>query len=262
MELALSIAKSGLEAQHQNLEVISHNLANISTTGFKRSRASFQDLPYLVLKQPGTPTSADTNSPNGLLIGTGTKMIGNSKIYSDGTPIKTDAPLDIQIQGRGFFEVQLPNGSGMAYTRAGHFTLNESGQVTDEKGHILQPVITIPQGTSNISISEDGIVSGVAAGASVSSQIGQIQIADFINPDGLQPIGDNLYLPSISSGTVVLGTPTTNGYGTLHQGFLEGSNVNVVEEMVNLIEAQRGFEVTSKAVSAVDNMMQDLNRET
>lgn len=262
MDLALAIAKSGLEAQHENIEVISNNLANISTTAFKKSRASYQDLPYEIIKQPGSPNSQQTNSPGGLVVGTGTKMVGNAKIYADGSPIQTGQPLDIQIKGRGFFQVQLPGGSATAYTRAGHFTQNEQGQITDEAGNVVQPPITIPQGTTAISISVDGIVNGVAPGTTTSSQIGQFQLADFINPDGLEPIGGNLYLSTTSSGSAVLGTPSQNGYGELHQGFLEGSNVNVVEEMVNLIEAQRGFEVTSKAVSAVDNMMQYLNRES
>jgi flagellar basal-body rod protein FlgG len=261
MDLALTIAKSGLEAQHENIEVISNNLANISTTAFKRSIASFTDLPYEVIQQPGAPTTQDTNSPNGLVIGTGTKMVGNAKVYSDGVPIKTDQALDVQIKGRGFLEVQLPNSGGMAYTRTGSLALNSQGQITDQNGNVVQPAITVPQGTSQVTISTDGIVTGIAPGASLPTQLGQMQLADFMNPDGLEPIGNNLYLSSQSSGTAVLGTPAQNGYGQLNQGFLEGSNVNVVEEMVNLIEAQRGFEVTSKAVSAVDNMMQDLSRQ-
>lgn len=262
MDLALSIAKSGLEAQHENLEIISNNLANASTTAFKKSRAEFQDLPYSVIKQPGSPTSGETTGPNGVVMGTGTKLVGNSKIYTDGSIVQTNRPLDIAIQGRGFIQVQMPNGAGMAYTRAGSLQMNEQGQLTLPNGYIVQPPITLPSQFSNLSISQDGIVSATTAGSATSQQLGQLQLADFINPDGLQPIGENMYVATASSGTETLGNPGSQGYGSTHQNALEGSNVNVVEEMVSLIEAQRAFEVTSKAVSAVDSMMENLNRTT
>lgn len=262
MDLALAIAKSGLEAQHENLEIISNNLANAGTTSFKKSRASFEDLPYDVIKQAGSPTSQETNSPGGLVMGTGTKLVGNSKIFKDGDPVATGRDLDVAIKGRGFLQVQLPNGGGFAYSRAGALQRNETGQVVDEHGYVVQPAISIPAGTTNLGISPNGIVTALLPGASTISQIGQMQLADFMNPDGLQPVGGNLYQETISSGTAILGTPQANGLGELQQKALEGSNVNVVEEMVNLIEAQRGFEVTSKAVSAVDSMMQTLSRQT
>lgn len=262
MDLALAIARSGLEAQHENIEIISNNLANANTTAFKKSRASFEDLPYVVEKQPGSPTSQETNSVSGFLMGTGTKIVGNAKVYSDGSLIQTHKPTDIAIQGRGFLQVQLPNGAGNAYTRAGALTTDESGQLTTNNGYVIQPPITIPQNSVYLNIDEGGAVSVVTSGSTSAQQIGQLQLADFINPDGLEPIGGNLYLETASSGANTLGNPNQNGYGKIFQNALESSNVNVVEEMVNLIEAQRAFEVTSKAVSAVDSMMQTLSART
>lgn len=261
MDMALLIAKSGLDAHHKNIEVISNNLANTNTTGFKKNRAEFRDLPYQVIDDAGVPVTQDINSPSGLVIGTGTKMSNNKKIFTDGAPIQTGNAMDIMVGGRGFLQVQTTNGN-FAYTRDGRMQVNEVGQITTSSGFVLQPPITIPQGTQNISISKDGIVSGQMAGSSTPQQIGQIQLADFINPDGLIPLGDNLYQETTASGAAVLGNAMNNGLGTINQGFYEASNVNVVEEMVNLIEAQRAFEVTSKAVSAVDNMLQQLSRET
>lgn len=265
MDLALAIAKSGLEAQHENIEIISNNLANANTTAFKRSRAAFEDLPYDVVRQPGSPTSQETNSPTGLVMGTGVKLIGNSKIYKDGEPISTSRNLDVAIRGRGFLQVQLPNGGGYAYTRAGALDVNATGQIVDAHGYVIQPAMTIAQGSRNITISGEGVVEATLPGASTATQVGQMQLADFINPDGLEPMGGNLYRETLSSGTATLANPSLNGatgYGEIRQMALEGSNVNVVEEMVNLIEAQRAFEVTSKAVSAVDGMMQNLTRQT
>ncbi len=262
MDLALTIAKSGLEAQHENIEIISNNLANANTTAYKRSRATFEDLPYAIIKQPGSPTSQDVNSPAGLVMGTGTRLVGNNKVYQDGAPVVTNKWSDIRIAGRGFLQVQLPNGGSFAYTRAGSLQRNDSGQLVDTNGYIVQPPITIPEGAQEINISEDGLVNAKLPGAATATQIGQIQLADFLNPDGLQPIGQNLYLETVTSGSPLLGVPENTGFGSIAQGQLEGSNVNVVEEMVNLIEAQRAFEVTSKAVSAVDNMMQNLTRQT
>lgn len=260
MDQALTIARSGLEAQHKHIEIISNNLANANTTAFKRNRAEFTDLPYQIIQQPGAPIVEGDNAISGLVQGTGTKLAGNKKIFQDGTQIQTNNALDLQIVGRGFFQVQMPNGSQMAYTRAGNFTLNQQMQLTTQDGYVVQPPLTIPQGYTNISISEDGIVSATVSGT--ITQVGQLQTADFLNTDGLQPIGDNLYLETLSSGAAVLGTPTQNSYGKLLQGSLEGSNVNVVQEMVDLIEAQRAFEVTSKAVSTVDSMLSNLTRTT
>ena len=262
MDLALAIAKSGLEAQHKNIEVISNNLANASTNGYKKSRAVFEDLPYDTVKQPGSATTQDTDSPTGLVMGTGTKLIGNMKVFLDGPPIQTGRPFDVAINGRGFIQVQMPNGGGFAYTRAGSLSPNSQGQLTLPNGYVVQPPITLPQGYQNFTISQDGIVTVTTGTSSIPQQLGQLQLADFPNIDGLQPIGGNLYLETNSSGTAILGNPANNGLGSLTQNAIEGSNVNVVEEMVNLIEAQRCFEITSKSVSAVDEMMQYLSKGT
>lgn len=261
MDMALLIAKSGLDAHHKNIEVISNNLANANTTAFKRNRAQFEDLPYQVVTQAGTPITQNINSPGGLVVGTGTKLSNNKKIFSDGSLIQTDNALDVAIKGRGFLKLQLPNGT-FAFTRDGNLQLNDQGQITLSNGYIVQPPIQVPEGTQNISISKDGIVSIIAGDTNEPQQIGQLELSDFVNTDGLQPIGENLYLATISSGNETTGIPMNNGMGSISQGTLEGSNVNVVEEMVNLIEAQRAFEVTSKAVSAVDSMLQNLSRET
>lgn len=258
MDLALSIARSGLEAQHKNLEIISNNLANAATDGYKKSRAVFEDLPYEVLQQPGSPTSQDTNSPSGLILGTGTKLVGNMKVYINGPQTLTGRDKDVAINGRGFFEVQLPDGGGNAYTRAGHFTTNSQGQLTLPNGYVVQPPITLPPGYQNLTISQDGVVTVTTGTSNIPQQLGQLQLADFPNVEGLQPIGENLYVETQSSGSPTLGNPANNGLGRLAQNSIEGSNVNVVEEMVNLIEAQRSFEITSKSVTAVDQMMQYL----
>lgn len=260
MDLALAVARSGLQAQHQNLEIISNNLANSNTAGYKKTRGVFEDLPYQMMQPPGSPTSQETNTSSGFVMGTGTRVIDNAKNYSDGSLLETNVDKDFALQGRGFFQVQLPGGSGFAYTRDGHFTLNEQGQLTMQNGYVLQPPITLPQGYSQLTVSTDGIVTVLLPGAQQPSQVGQLQLADFVNEDALQPIGNGLYLETVGSGAATLGNPASNGLAKVYNNMLEGSNVNVVEEMVNLIEAQRAFEVTSKAVSAVDNMMQNLDR--
>jgi flagellar basal-body rod protein FlgG len=260
MDSALMIARSGLDAHHKNLEVISNNIANANTTAFKKNRAEFTDLPYDVIQQPGSAIIESANTTSGIVLGTGVKISDNKKIFTDGSQIQTDNPLDIAIKGRGFLQVQLPNGGEFAYTRSGSLKLNEQGQLSMPNGYVVQPVVTIPPGTTRINISQDGIVSILANGSSTEQQIGQLQLADFLNPDGLQPIGDNLYRSTIASGTPTLGTPSLESYGALVQGALEGSNVNIVEEMVNLIEAQRAFEVTSKAVTAADKMLETIDR--
>ncbi len=261
MDMALWTARSGLAANHENLAIISNNLANANTAGFKKNRPEFEDLVYQIQREPGSPTSSETNSPNGIVLGTGVRIADNKKIFTDGSPMQTDNALDLSISGRGFFQVQIPGQSDMAYTRAGSFQLNETGQLVTSSGYIVQPPITIPAGTQKISVSKDGIVSATLAG-NTQEQVGQIELNDFINPSGLLAIGDNLYLKTVSSGTPTQGTPSLEGYGALSQGTLESSNVNVVEEMVNLIEAQRTFEMNSKAVAACDNMLHNLIAET
>jgi flagellar basal-body rod protein FlgG len=263
MDLALAIARSGLEAHHKSIEVISNNLANASTTAFKKNRAEFVDLPYQVEQLPGSSTSQDTSTVSGLMVGTGVKMTNNKKVFLEGSFMQTSQPLDVAIHGRGFFQIQLPNGSDFAYTRSGNFQMNAQGQIVTTEGYVVQPAISLPTtGVTDVQISGDGKVTVSIAGSSTPTQVGQLNVTDFVNPDGLQPIGDNMYLASESSGTGTSSTPGQNGIGLIKQGTLESSNVNVVEEMVNLIEAQRAFEVTSKAVSAIDNMMQHLNQET
>lgn len=261
MDLALWTAKSGLEAHHQNIAIISNNLANANTTGFKKNRPEFSDLAYQVSTQPGSATTESTNSPSGLVVGTGVKLSDNKKIFTDGSLVQTDNALDVSISGRGFLQIQIPNESTLAYTRAGSLQVNETGQLVLPNGYLLEPPITIPQGAQKISISEDGVVSVMTPGNTAPEQIGTIQLSDFINPGGLQPIGDNLYKETVASGNPTTGNPAADGFGRLQQGTLESSNVNIVEEMVNLIEAQRSFEVTSKAVSAIDSMLQNLTRE-
>ena len=259
MDSVLWTAKTGLEAHHTAIGIISNNLANGNTVGFKKNRPEFEDLTYQVVTQPGSPTSSVSNSPSGIVIGTGVRLADNKKIFSEGSQIGTDNPLDLAIVGRGFLQIQIPNQSDYAYSRAGSLQLNETGQLVLPNGYLLDPPITIPEGTKKISISPDGIVS--VTNDTATSQLGQIQLFDFINQAGLEPVGENLYKQTVASGVPTTGTPGLNGFGKLRQGALESSNVNIVEEMVNLIEAQRSFEITSKAVSAIDNMMQHLSRD-
>jgi flagellar basal-body rod protein FlgG len=261
MDLALWIAKSGLEAHHKNIGIISNNLANANTTGFKKNRPEFEDLPYQIITQPGSATSETTNSASGVVLGTGVKLADNKKIFSQGNQIQTDGSLDISIEGRGFLQVQIPNETDLAYTRAGALEVNDQGQVILPNGYIIQPPIVIPPNVQKIHISDDGVVSVTIAG-NVTEDIGQIQLADFINPAGLLPVGTNLYKQTVASGTPTVSNPDIDGYGKVKQGTLESSNVNIVEEMVNLIEAQRTFEVTSKAVSAIDSMLQNITERT
>jgi len=250
MDLALWTAKSGLEAHHKNIAIISHNLANANTTAFKKSRPEFEDLATEI-----------TNSPTGIVLGTGVKLADNKKMFTEGGLIQTDNALDVAINGRGFIQVQVPNQTELAYTRAGTLQLNEQGQIVLPNGYIIEPAITVPQGAQKIEISDDGVVSVTIAGNSAPEEVGSIELVDFINPAGLLPVGENLYKETIASGTPTVGKPANDGFGKLQQGALEASNVNIVEEMVNLIEAQRSFEVTSKAISAIDNMLQNLDRE-
>jgi flagellar basal-body rod protein FlgG len=261
MDSALWTAKSGLEAHHKNIAIISNNLANANTIGFKKNRPEFADLAYQIIIQPGSATTETTNSPSGIVVGSGVKLADNKKIFTEGSLVQTDNSLDISINGRGFLQIQIPNQSDYAYTRAGSLQVNEEGQLVLPNGYLLEPTITVPQGAQKISISEDGVVSVMVMGSTTPEQIGTIQLSDFINPAGLQPIGENLYKETVASGNATTGNPANDGFGKLQQGALESSNVNIVEEMVNLIEAQRSFEVTSKAVSAIDNMLQNLTRE-
>lgn len=254
---ALSTAKTGLEAQQAQLDVTSNNLANVSTNGFKRSNAVFQDLLYQNERQPGALSSAQTNLPSGLQMGTGVRVMATERLHTQGGLEQTGNSKDVAINGNGFFAVQMPDGT-TAYTRDGAFQIDQNGQLTTALGYPIDPTITIPADATSFSIGVDGTVSVTQAGNSAAQQIGQIQLSMFINPTGLQSIGDNLYLETDSSGARNDSQPGLNGAGNLRQNFLEKSNVNVVQEMVDMIETQRSYEINSKAVSTADQMLSKL----
>ncbi len=258
MTSPLWIAKTGLEAQQLRMAVISNNLANVNTTGFKRSRAVFQDLLYQNVRQVGAQSSQNTELPSGLSLGTGVKAVATEKIHTQGNLVNTGKSLDLAIQGRGFFQILQPDGT-VAYTRNGEFQIDDQGQVVTAAGHPLQPAITVPQNTISLTIGADGTVSALVAGSATPTQVGSIQLADFINPAGLQPIGNNLLVETAASGAPQTGTPGLNGLGSVEQGMLESSNVNVVEELVNMIETQRAYEMNSKAIATADEMLRYVN---
>lgn len=254
MNPALWVAKTGLDAQQTRMAVISNNLANVNTTGFKRGRAVFEDLLYQNVRQVGSQSSQDTLLPSGLMLGTGVRTVATEKLHTQGNVIQTGNSLDLAVDGRGFFQILLPDGA-VAYTRDGSFQLNAQGQIVTASGYVLQPGITIPASTRSVSVGGDGTVSVVTAGSATPTQVGTLQLADFINPAGLQPIGKNLYLETAASGSSQPGTPGLSGLGTLAQGSVESSNVNVVEELVNMIETQRAYEMNSKAIQTTDQML-------
>jgi flagellar basal-body rod protein FlgG len=255
MNSALWAAKTGLDAQQTRMTVISHNLANVGTNGFKKDRAVFEDLLYQNVKQVGAATSQDTVAPTGLNLGTGVRVVATEKNYTQGGLNNTGNALDVAVNGRGFFQVLMPDGS-FAYTRDGSFKMSAEGELVTSSGYKVQPGITIPSGAQSISIGTDGVVSAQVAGQSAPTQIGTLQLTDFVNPAGLQPRGENLLSESAASGPAQTSTPGLNGLGTLQAGFLEGSNVNVVEELVSMIETQRAYEMNSKAISTSDQMLQ------
>lgn len=252
---ALRIAKTGLDAQQTRMAVISNNLANANTTGFKAGRPVFEDLLYQNVRQVGAQSAQDSQLPTGLSLGTGVRTVATEKLFTQGSTVETGNSLHMAIQGRGFFQVLMPDGS-QAYTRDGSFHTDAQGQMVTANGYALQPAITIPDNAQSVTIGQDGVVSVTTPGNSTPTQVGTVQLADFINPSGLQPIGQNLFLESASSGSAQSGTPGLNGVGSLAQGSIESSNVNVVEELVNMIEAQRTYEMNSKAISTMDNMLQ------
>lgn len=258
MTASLWIAKTGLDAQQTRMSVISNNLSNASTTGFKQSRAQFEDLLYQNVRQTGGQTSQNTQLPSGLMLGTGVRIVSTAKVFTQGNLTQTGNNLDLAVNGRGFFQVQLPDGTA-AYTRDGSFQINSEGQIVTSNGYLLQPEITIPANTQTITIGTDGTVSVKAANESAATQVGTIQLTDFINPAGLQAIGGNLFLESTASGSPQTGEPASNGMGSVVQGSLETSNVNVVEELVDMIETQRTYEMNSKAISTTDEMLQYVN---
>jgi flagellar basal-body rod protein FlgG len=254
---SLWVAKTGLEAQQMRMSVVSNNLANVNTTGFKRGRAIFEDLLYQNVLQVGGSTSQQTESPTGLNLGTGVRVVATDKQFSQGNIINTNNPFDIAIQGRGFFEILLPDG-GQAYTRDGTFQINADGELVTSSGYTLQPSVTIPTSAQAVTIGVDGTVSVVVPGQSDPIQVGTLQLTDFVNPAGLQSKGQNLLVQTVSSGPPQPGTPGLNGLGSVAQGALEGSNVNVVEELVAMIETQRAYEMNSRAIETSDQMMQHL----
>ncbi|QNK02591.1 flagellar basal-body rod protein FlgG [Dyella telluris] len=254
---SLWIAKTGLDAQQTRMDVISNNLANANTTAFKSSRASFQDLMYQNKGQPGGQTTEQTVSPSGLMLGTGVRVVANEKLFTEGSITQTGNSLDVAIQGRGFLQVSMPDGT-VAYTRDGSLHTDPNGQLVTADGYPLEPAITVPANVQSLTIGTDGTVSATTNASATPQTLGTLQLADFINPAGLQPVGQNLYQETVSSGAPQTGQPALNGMGSLMQGSVESSNVNVVAEMVNMIETQRTYEMNSKAISSTDQMLQDL----
>ncbi len=254
---SLWIAKTGLDAQQTQLDVIANNLANLSTNGYKRSRAVFEDLLYQTMRQPGAQSSQQTTIPSGLQLGTGVRTIATEKNFAQGSLSQTSNGLDIAINGQGFFQVQMPDGT-LAYTRDGSFQKDSTGLVVTASGYPLSPALTIPSDATSLTIGRDGVVSVVQAGSATPSQIGTIQIAGFVNPGGLQSVGENLFVETASSGTPSPNTPGTNGTGLLNQGYVETSNVNSAEELVNMIQTQRAYEMNSKVISTSDAMLAKL----
>ncbi|WP_130831383.1 flagellar basal-body rod protein FlgG [[Erwinia] mediterraneensis] len=254
---SLWIAKTGLEAQQTNMDVIANNLANVSTNGFKRQRAVFEDLLYQTLRQPGAQSSEQTTIPSGLQLGTGVRPVATERIHSQGSLTQTNNSKDIAIEGNGFLQVQLPDGT-LGYTRDGSLQFDQNGQLVTSSGYPIQPAITIPQDAQSLTIGNDGTVSVTVPGQTAPQQVGQLTLVSFINDSGLESIGENLYRETLASGTPDEATPGMNGTGTLKQGYVETSNVNVAEELVNMIQTQRAYEINSKAVTASDQMLQRL----
>jgi flagellar basal-body rod protein FlgG len=261
MNPALWISKTGLDAQTKDIAVISNNLANASTIGFKKSRAVFEDLLYQNVNQPGGRTADNSEAPSGLMLGAGTKVVATQKIHTQGDMLTTDNALDLMIQGEGFFEILMPDGSA-AYSRNGQFTMNDEGNlVTPGAGYALQPQVAIPEDALSIVVSQDGEVSVTLQGQAEPAVVGQINTVNFVNPTGLQPVGQNLYIETAVSGAPQEGVPGLKGFGMIVQGALETSNVNTTEELVNLIESQRVYEMNSKVISAVDEMLSYINQQ-
>ena len=254
---SLWIAKTGMEAQQTQLDTISHNLSNVSTNGYKRSHAVFEDLIYQNLRQAGANSTEQTVLPTGLQVGLGTRAVATSRIFSQGNLQQTTNNLDIAIKGNGFFQIQMPDGT-TSYTRDGSFQVDANGQMVTNNGYTLLPGIIIPANAQTLTIGSDGTVSVTTPGNTAPQTLGQIQLANFINPAGLEPLGQNLFAETAASGTPNTGAPTTNSLGALQQGFVETSNVNVVEELVAMIQTQRAYELNSKAIQTSDQMLQKL----
>ena len=256
---SLWIARTGLDTQQASLDIIANNLANVSTNGYKRARAVFEDLLYQTVRQPGAQSSQSTQIPSGLQFGTGARPVSTARIHTQGALQQTGNDLDVAIDGRGFLQVLLPDGT-TAYTRDGSLQKDNQGRLVTSSGYPIQPSVTIPVDATTVTIAKDGVVSVVQAGSTSPTQIGSMQVATFINVGGLQSIGENLYLETASSGTPTPNTPGNNGAGVLYQGYVETSNVNVAEELVSMIQTQRAYELNSKVVSTSDQMLSRLTQ--
>ncbi len=256
---SLWIAKTGLDAQQTQMDVISNNLANVSTNGFKRSRAVFEELMYQTVRQPGALSSDQTTLPSGMQLGTGVRPVATERIHLQGNLQQTGNPKDVAINGQGFFQVTMPDGT-TAYTRDGSFQTDQNGQLVTSSGFVIQPAITIPANSTSLTVGRDGTVSVTQPGASNNVQVGQLQLATFMNPAGLESMGENLYAQTDASGAPNTTVPGLNGSGTLQQNYVETSNVNVVEELVSMIQTQRAYEINSKAVQTSDQMLQRLTQ--
>lgn len=257
---SLHISRTGLDAQQTQLDVISNNLANVSTTGFKKARAVFEDLLYQIIRQPGAQSSQQTQLPSGFQLGVGVRPVATERIFTQGSLQQTQNSLDVAISGKGFFQIQLPDGS-TAFTRDGSFQVDSQGNIVTASGYSLLPNMQVPQDALLISIARDGVVSVTLPGnPNTITQLGQIQLATFINPAGLQSQGENLFIETAASGPAQVNNPETNGLGSLNQSFIETSNVNVAEELVNMIVAQRAYELNSRAITTSDQMLQRLTQ--
>jgi len=255
MHAALYVSKTGLSAQDTRLTTISNNLSNVSTSGFKRDRVAFESLLYQIQRQPGASSTQDTELPSGLQVGTGVRVVSTQKEHTQGSMQMTGQPLDVAIDGRGFFEIQMPDGSS-AYTRNGEFQQNANGELVTSSGLLVEPGLTIPENASSLTIGADGVVTVAIAGETGTVNIGNLQLVDFVNPGGLEAMGGNLFAETVSSGNPQQGIPGQNGVGTLVQNALENSNVEVVDELVDMITTQRAYEMNSRVISAADQMLQ------
>ncbi len=256
---SLWIARTGMDAHQTQLDVITNNLANVSTNGFKRARAVFEDMLYQTLRQPGALNTQQNTIPSGLQIGTGVRPVATERIHTQGNIQQTGGTLDVAIQGEGFFQIQMPDGT-LSYTRDGAFQKDAQGVMVTSSGFPVQPQITIPADAVSVTIGRDGVVSVLQAGQNAPTQIGQLQLATFVNTGGLQSVGENLFVETASSGVATPNTPGTSGAGLLNQGFVETSNVNVVEELVQMIQTQRAYEINSRAIQTSDQMLARLTQ--
>ena len=256
---SMHVAKTGLNAQQTRMQIIANNLANVNTTGFKRDRANFETLLYQVRRTAGDQVTGEANLTSSFSVGTGARIVNTQKAHTQGSLITTDNALDASIEGGGFFQVLLPDGR-IGYTRTGAFSTNAEGVLTTASGYVVQPEIAIPDGAAQINISRDGVISVTVAGAVGAEAVGQLQVADFTNRAGLQPIGESFYVATDTSGDPIVGAPQDEGLGRIIQGALESSNVNVVTELVEMIETQRAYEVSSKSITSVDEMLRYISQ--